>query len=60
MLGLEGFGVFLAYIMSIVAGIACVVYGLKNWNIPPAAEVDSEINEEIEWEKNDPENEERD
>jgi len=60
MLGLEGFGVFLAYIMSIFAGVACVVYGLKNWNAPVDAEVDREINEEIEWEKNDPENEERD
>lgn len=60
MLGLEGVGVFLAYIMSIFAGIGCVVYGIKNWNSPADSDVDREVNEEIEWEKSDPENEERD
>jgi len=58
MLGFAGVGAFLAYIMSILAGIACVVYGIKNWNLPPDTEVEKEIAEEIEWEKTDPENEE--
>jgi len=43
--------------MSIIAGALCVVYGLKNWNIPSDSEVEKEISEEIEWEKRDPENE---
>ncbi len=59
MLGLEGMGVFLAYILSILAGVGCVVYGVKNWNTPSDAEVEREISEELEWEKTDPENEER-
>ncbi|HPP96201.1 MAG TPA: hypothetical protein PKX79_12585 [Spirochaetota bacterium] len=57
MLGLGSFGVFLAYVMSIIAGALCVVYGLKNWNIPSDSEVEKEVSEEIEWEKRDPENE---
>ena len=59
MLGLGSVGVFLAYIMSIFAGILCILYGAKNWNIPTDADVAKEIDEEINWEKADPENEER-
>jgi len=59
MLGFEGIGVFLAYVMSIGAGILCVIYGVIYWNTPSDADVEREINEEIDWEKSDPENEER-
>lgn len=58
MLGLEGVGVFLAYILSILAGVGCVVYGIKNWNTPGETVVELEVSEELEWEKSDPENEE--
>ncbi len=59
MLGMEGVGVFLAYIMTLAAAALCVVYGVMNWNKPKEEEVSREISEEIEWEKHDPESEER-
>ena len=59
MLGFEGLGVFLAYVMSVSAALVCVVYGIKNWNIPGDEDVNSEIDEEIKWEKTDPEDEGR-
>lgn len=59
MLGFEGAGVLLAYVLSISAALVCVVYGIKNWNIPADDVVNSEIEEEIKWEQNDPEDEGR-
>ena len=59
MLGFEGAGVLLAYVLSICAALLCVVYGIKNWNIPGDDVVNMEIDEEIQWEKNDPEDEGR-
>lgn len=56
MLGLSGFGVFLAYTLSIAAAILCVVYGIKNWNIPADEIVSREIDEEIKWESHEPDN----
>ena len=32
MLGIEGFWVFLAYILCIASALLCVIYGLINWN----------------------------
>ncbi len=52
-LGLEGTGVVLAYICCILATILCVVYGILNWNLPKTDEK-KEIQEEISWEKHDP------
>lgn len=59
MLGLESAGVFFAYTLSIGAALVCVVYGVKNWNVPGDDVVNREIDEEINWEKNDPEDEGR-
>jgi hypothetical protein len=59
MLGFEGAGVLLAYVLSISAALVCVVYGIKNWNTPGDEVVNSEIEEEIKWEQNDPEDEGR-
>jgi len=59
MLGFEGVGVFLAYVLSIAAMIVCVIYGIKNWNIPSDEDVKKEIDEEIKWEQTDPEDEGR-
>lgn len=55
MLGLKGFWVFFAYIGSIITAIVCVVYGILNWNKPSHDEEEKEIDEELEWEKHDPE-----
>lgn len=57
MLGFEGAGIFLAYVLSIAAALGCVVYGVKNWNFPGDDVVNREIEEEIKWEENDPEDE---
>lgn len=59
MLGFDGLGVFLAYTMSICVMLLCVVYGIKNWNIPGDEDVERETEEEIRWEKTDPEDEGR-
>lgn len=59
MLGFEGAGVLLAYVLSISAALVCVIYGIKNWNTPSDEVVNREIDEEINWEQNDPEDEGR-
>jgi len=52
MLGLEGTGVALAYIFTILATLLCIVYGWVNWNKGDENEK-KEVNEEIKWEKKD-------
>ncbi len=54
MLGFQDWGVTLAYVGTIVSASVCVVYGILNWNKPREDE-ESEITEELNWEKNDPE-----
>lgn len=53
-LGLEGIGVVLAYVCTILATLLCIIYGIVNWNKPAETEA-QEIAEEIEWEKHEPE-----
>ena len=48
------FGVSLGYILTILSMVACVVYGLVNWN-KPREDQEKEILEEQAWEKKDPE-----
>ena len=55
MLGLSGAGVFLAYVLMILSALLCIVYGVKYWNSPSDAEVEAEMAEEANWEKQDPE-----
>ncbi len=31
-LGIESPGVWLAYLLSLISAVACVVYGIVNWN----------------------------
>lgn len=52
MLGIEGTGVVLAYLLSILSTLICVVYGIVNWNKPPKDQA-REIEKEIKWEKKD-------
>jgi hypothetical protein len=52
-----GFGdvwVFLAYFLTILAAILCVVWGILNWN-KPREDLAEEAAEEKKWEENDPE-----
>ncbi len=32
MLGLEGIGVPMGFVLTIMSTILCIVYGVKNWN----------------------------
>ena len=50
MLGMGDFGIFSAYILCILSAIACVVYGIVNWNKGDDA-TEKEIKKEIDWEK---------
>lgn len=52
MLGIEGFGVFAAYVLSILSALLCAVYGIMNWNKPPEDQT-KEMDEESAWEEKD-------
>jgi hypothetical protein len=54
MLGFQDIGAFLAYALTVVAALLCVVYGIVNWNRPAPDEEAKEIDEELAWEKRDP------
>lgn len=47
------FGVTLGYILTGLSMVACIVYGILNWN-KPREDQEQEIREEVEWENNDP------
>jgi len=55
MLGISGTGVAAAYILTILAMVLCVGYGIVNWNKPAESEEKAEIAEEAAWERKDPE-----
>lgn len=50
MFGLNDVGVSLAFSLSVLASLLCVVYGLLNWNREGDTEAE-EMTEELEWEK---------
>ena len=54
MLGFAEFWAFMGYLLTILTGLLCVVYGLVNWNNPKADQT-KEIESEIKWEKKDAE-----
>ncbi len=49
MLGLEGNSIFVAYILSILSALGCLVYGIINWNKGGDNEK-ADIKEEKKWE----------
>ncbi len=57
MLGIEDPWILLAYGLCILSAIACILYGIKNWN-KGAENESSEVIEEVKWEKNETEIEE--
>jgi hypothetical protein len=54
MLGLQSVGVILAYVLTILAAVLCVVYGIVNWN-KPAGNQEKEAREGAAWEAKDSE-----
>ncbi len=53
MLGMGDFSIFLAYILCIASTLACVIYGVINWN--KGAETEAELQKDIKWESKDTE-----
>lgn len=49
MLGLGDFSIFAVYVLCILAALACVVYGIFNWN--KGAETDEPADVEKEWQE---------
>ena len=50
MLGMGDFSIFAVYALCILSAVACVVYGIFNWNKGVDTE-SQELVEEAEWEK---------
>jgi len=50
MLGIPDFWISSAYVLSILSAVACIVYGIINWNKGGNDEV-KQIQEEKKWEK---------
>ncbi|WP_248611255.1 symporter small accessory protein [Methanobacterium alcaliphilum] len=57
-LGIPDPWVWSAYILSILAMLLCVIYGVLNWN-KGEEEEEEQIKEELEWEKKEREMEEK-
>jgi hypothetical protein len=49
MLGMGDFSIFLVYILCIASALACVVYGIFNWN--KGAETEVELKKDVSWEE---------
>jgi hypothetical protein len=52
MLGIDDPGIYMGYIFAILGLIACIVYGVMNWNKGMETEID-EIQKDLEWEEKD-------
>lgn len=52
MLGIEDPGIYMGYIFAILGLIACVVYGIMNWNKGRETDIE-EIEKDLEWESKD-------
>ncbi len=48
MLGFNSLSIFLAYFLTILAAVTCIVYGIKNWNTGGDPD-EAELNQEKEW-----------
>lgn len=52
MLGIHDPSIYLGYLFAILSTVACIWYGVKNWNKGSEPEI-SEIQKDIEWETKD-------
>ncbi|HPT30522.1 MAG TPA: hypothetical protein PLW67_01725 [Prolixibacteraceae bacterium] len=50
MLGITDPWIITAYVLCILSALACIVYGLMNWNKGVGDET-SQIEEEVKWEE---------
>ena len=51
MLGMGDFLIFLAYVLCIASALACIVYGIFNWN--KGAETEAELKKDLSLEEKD-------
>lgn len=49
--GLDGFSIFLGYLLTILSALACLIYGIRNFNKGQDPQENQEIQEEVRWEK---------
>lgn len=52
MIGIEDPGIYMGYIFAILGLIACVVYGVLNWNKGRETDI-NEIQKDLDWESKD-------
>ena len=52
MLGIDDPGIYMGYILAILSLIACIIYGLMNWNKGMETDID-EIQKDLDWEDKD-------
>jgi hypothetical protein len=52
MLGINDPGIILGYLFSVLGLVACVWYGLRNWNKGMETSTD-EIQKDLDWEEKD-------
>lgn len=50
MFGIEDIIILMAYVLSILSAVFCVVYGILNWNKGQELEK-NEIDEELKWQE---------
>ena len=50
MFGIKSFGVWSAYLLCILSTLACLLYGILNWNKGADSE-ESQIKEEMKWQE---------
>lgn len=58
MLGIPDVGIFLAFSLSVLSAVACVVYGVINWNKGAENEAE-EVAEELKWQEKEADIEEK-
>jgi hypothetical protein len=52
MLGIDDPGIYMGYIFAILGLIACIIYGIMNWNKGKETDIE-EIKKDLEWESKD-------
>ena len=52
MLGIEDPGIYLGYLFAIIGLLACVIYGILNWNKGMETSTE-EIQKDLDWEEKD-------
>ena len=52
MIGIDDPGIYMGYLLAVLSLLACIVYGIMNWNKGEETEIE-EIEKDLEWEVKD-------